>query len=142
MAEEPAYVPYGERPEWADVTPVAQDDGAAPVCTIAYTDEFRDAMDYFRAVLAADERSERALALTGDIVNFNAANYTAWHFRRLCLDATGADLKQELAFADDVGGENPKNYQIWYHRRLICERLGDGVDERGRVCVNERDRES
>jgi hypothetical protein len=30
------YVPFSQREEWKDVTPVLQDDGPNPVCKIAY----------------------------------------------------------------------------------------------------------
>ena len=38
----------------------------------------RDAMDYFRAIVAAEEHSERALELTEMIIRKNPAHYTVW----------------------------------------------------------------
>lgn len=31
------YLPYSERKEWADVTPIPQDDGENPIVAIAYS---------------------------------------------------------------------------------------------------------
>ena len=35
---------YADRDDWADVTPVPQDDGANPACPIAYTAECQSAL--------------------------------------------------------------------------------------------------
>ncbi|KAL8500401.1 hypothetical protein ACS0TY_020119 [Phlomoides rotata] len=120
-------IPFSERPEWADVRPVPQDDGPNPVVPIAYTDEFSETMDYFRAVYLADERSPRALQLTKEAISLNAGNYTVWQFRRLILEALIGDLDEELHFLDQITRENAKNYQIWHHRRWIAEKLGNHV---------------
>jgi len=72
-----------------------------------------------------DEKTVRALRLTEDVIKLNAANYTAWHFRRLILDHLKSDLHQELDYTTKVAADNPKNYQLWYHRRAIVERLQD-----------------
>ena len=74
--EEEAFVPISRRPEWSDVTPVPQDDGPHPVVAIAYRPEFREIMDYFRAVYLADERSPRSLHLTTEVIDLNPGNYT------------------------------------------------------------------
>ena len=113
---------------FADLTPIPQDDGPRPVVPINYDPSFRATMDIFRAVLQCDELSSRALDLTSEVIDLNAANYTAWHFRRRCLKALSSDLKAELEYVAGIAGENPKNYQIWYHRRVIAEQLDDSEE--------------
>eukprot|EP01119_Soliformovum_irregulare_P001480 TRINITY_DN11183_c0_g1_i1.p1 TRINITY_DN11183_c0_g1~~TRINITY_DN11183_c0_g1_i1.p1 ORF type:complete len:316 (+),score=92.87 TRINITY_DN11183_c0_g1_i1:11-958(+) len=119
------YVPFNQREEWKDVVPIPQDDGPHPVCVIAYTDQFSDTLNYFRAILKKDERSPRALEISKEVIALNPANYTAWYFRRNVLEALKSDLTEELAYVSKVGNSNPKNYQIWFHRRWVVEHLKD-----------------
>jgi protein farnesyltransferase/geranylgeranyltransferase type-1 subunit alpha len=80
-------------------------------------------MNYFRAVLKSNEISERALELTKEVISLNAANYTAWYYRRVILFALKKDLVEEMVYADDMTEENQKNYQVWYHRQAILDKL-------------------
>ena len=101
-------------------------------------------MDLFRAVLRSQEKSQRVLDLTTDLLSINPvffrilkhnvilfylnvhiqANYTIWKYRRDCLKSINYDLNLEMDYMDKFAEDNPKNYQIWYHRRVIVELLG------------------
>lgn len=73
---------YADDPEWAGVAPIPLNDGsqsgAMPLASIAYPDEYLEATSYLRAVMAANEMSERALKLTADVISMNPAHYTVW----------------------------------------------------------------
>ena len=70
---------YSDAPAWEDVVPIAQNDGGPnALAAIAYTEEYSEAMSYLRAVMANDEKSDRVLMLTDDIIRMNPAHYTVW----------------------------------------------------------------
>ncbi|KAG2227852.1 hypothetical protein INT45_002090 [Circinella minor] len=122
-------LPYSQRPEWNDVVPVAQDDGPNPLVPIAYSSDYRDAMDYFRAVSRTEEKSQRVLDLLADIIDMNPAHYTVWQYRQEVLFSINADLNEEIKYIDEVASEQAKNYQVWHHRQVIVDRLDDGTKE-------------
>jgi len=121
-SSEADFIPYSEREEWKDVTPVLQDDGVNAPCQIAYTEEFKDVMNYFRAIVSRNEISERALQLTEDAIDQNPANYTAWYYRRVVLFGLNKDLTEEVTYMNEMTEKNEKNYQMWYHRQAILEK--------------------
>ncbi|KAF4726693.1 hypothetical protein FOZ62_011515, partial [Perkinsus olseni] len=88
---------------------------------------FQDIHNYFRAVIEAGEASRRAFDLTAEVIDLNAANYTAWYWRRKCLEELADDelLQGELEFTREWATDSPKNYQVWFHRRWVVQRLFD-----------------
>lgn len=70
---------YADSEAWADIVPIAQNDGGLnPLAAISYTEDYSEAMSYLRAVMARNEKSHRVLGLTVDIIKMNPAHYTVW----------------------------------------------------------------
>ncbi|RWS31846.1 protein farnesyltransferase/geranylgeranyltransferase type-1 subunit alpha-like protein [Leptotrombidium deliense] len=124
------FVPYSERSEWSDIKPVPQIEAENAIVTIAYSSRFRDVFDYFRAILAKDERSDRAFDLTTDCIALNPSNFTVWYFRRILLQSLKKDLREELRFLENVILDNHKNYQVWQHRKALIQMLNEASDEK------------
>jgi|UniRef100_A0A7S4GJI2 protein farnesyltransferase/geranylgeranyltransferase type-1 subunit alpha len=131
----PAWIPYDQRPDWADVMAVPQDDGPHNVVRIDYTPEFSSTMDYFRGIMARGEKSMRALAITAEASRLNPGNYVAWWYRRQCLLALGCDFQEELEWMRPQLMACPKNYQMWFHRRelIIHDPNRDIVQEKALI---------
>lgn len=152
-----------------DIHPIPQDDGPRPLAQIAYTDTYTEAMSYLRALMAANELSERTLKVTEYIIAINPAHYTCWGFRLRALFqvaktqplpdaqaesrepagkqeqlAVGSELlwlKGEIKYLDKVALQHEKNYQIWHHRQMVMDRIGELLGERGKEEENPRVKE-
>lgn len=111
-----------------DIKPISGTKYDNRACVIKYSDDFALLMSYFRVIAEKKEYSDRALKLTEQMIACNPANYTAWCYRRLCLDKLGKKDNDELEYTTQRAIDTPKNYQIWYHRRVIVKEL-ELIDE-------------
>lgn len=123
------YKPFKERPGWEDVNPLPQDDGPHPLVPIAYSFEYYDTLDTFRAISANEEISARAFALTQSVIELSPAHYTVWLYRQRLLVELDLDLLNELSFIEELAESNPKCYQLWQHRQFVVDRLGSAERE-------------
>ena len=113
---------YHNDEAWADVTPIPQDDGSLhPLAAINYTVEYSEAMGYLRALMAANEYSERAISLTEHIISMNPAHYTVWLYRFSIITALDLPVPDEIAWVNEVALQHLKSYQIWHHRHQLMD---------------------
>ncbi|GAA5829804.1 hypothetical protein JCM3766R1_001312 [Sporobolomyces carnicolor] len=120
-----AYVPWSQRPGWEDLEPVAQNDAPNCLVPIAYHEQYRDAMDMFRALIKKGEKSKRTLELTELIIQMNPGHYSVWKYRADTLLELKTELVQELELLDAMVKQHLKSYQVWQHRRTIVLALDD-----------------
>ncbi|KAG8884780.1 CAAX geranylgeranyltransferase alpha subunit [Tulasnella sp. 331] len=120
---------YSEDPLWSDVTPIPQDDAGNELAPILYKQDYKDAMGYFRAIVKAEEYSERVLPLTEHLIRLNPAHYSVWQYRYQTLLRINAPLDKEVLLINSMMGQNLKTYQIWHHRRLLQTHLRDPFAE-------------
>lgn len=112
-------------------------DESSEISPILYSVEYKTAMSYLRALMAAVEFSERSLLLTRYIIDLNPAHYTVWTFRfdSLVSLSTGSSsttttrtgiLWDELRYIAEMARDrSSKNYQLWHHRECVIRKLGD-----------------
>lgn len=112
---------YTSNPLYASLTPIPLQDGSEahpPLASISYSPAYTAATSYLRALMQANEYSERALTLTRDIILMNPAHYTVWGYRAKCLfeiqdGKKEQRLREEVLWLNEVAERNLKNYQIW-----------------------------
>ncbi|KAJ3429444.1 protein farnesyltransferase/geranylgeranyltransferase type-1 subunit alpha [Anaeramoeba flamelloides] len=129
LLQKPKWVPISKRKEWEDVVPITQKDGPKPPCVVNYSDQYKETMNYFRAVLRSEEISERALKLSKELLMISPSYTVAYEFRRNCLFALNGNLKNELFLIEKLLDRLPKNYQLWHHRMKCVEKLNDYSNE-------------
>lgn len=78
-------------------------------------------MSYLRAVMAAEEHSQRCLRLTQHIISMNPAHYTVWLYRFKIISTLDLPVPDEIAWLNEVALTYLKNYQIWHHRQLLID---------------------
>ncbi|KAL8942071.1 MAG: hypothetical protein Q9216_001883, partial [Gyalolechia sp. 2 TL-2023] len=111
---------YSDSGEWTDVVPIPQNDGGPnPLAAIAYTEEYSEAMEYLRAVMADNEKSERVLELTEHIISMNPAHYTVWHHRQTLMTHLTSLPSTELPFLARMFAKDAKNYHVWSYRQWL-----------------------
>jgi len=94
--------------QWSDIStpPALLEDTLAP---ISYAPAYELLLRYFFHLNKANERSERMLELTTEILQKNPGHYTIWMARVECLMKMQIEqLRQNLTWLNTLLQDNPK----------------------------------
>lgn len=108
------------------------------LCDIMYTNEYKQIMSIFNALLSFNEYSERSLNIVNKVIDAIPAYYTAWCYKLDIVRKLNKDIKEELLWLDEFTLENPKNYQIWsYRTELLRENAKNEGDSNDKTVLKE-----
>lgn len=91
------------------------------LCDIMYTDEYKQLMSIFNALLKQKEYSERAYNLVNEVIETVPSYYTAWSYKLEIVLHLKKDIIKELEWLDVFSLDNLKNYQIWSYRTELIK---------------------
>lgn len=142
--------------DWTDVTPIPQNDGVDALVKINYDVDYDRVSSLLRAIISAAgpagingiEQTERVVALTQAILEFNPGHVTAWHCRLVALHKAGATvipksrwllpnfeeienanfssdndgimIIEDYVWLDAITRRTAKNFQIWHYRQSLA----------------------
>lgn len=102
-----------------DVEPLPLTPPGVTISVILYSEEYSKSLGLLRALQDKLEYSDRAIYLTEQVIELNAAHYTVWKYRYDNIINLGKDLDKELDWCEEIAVDNIKNYQIWHYRQLL-----------------------
>lgn len=108
-----------------DIEPLKLNEAQPQLCQILYDEEYKTTMGTLLALMAKNELSERALAMTELGISTLASHYSIWCYRFDIIKALKKDLYEELDWLESIAIDNEKNYQIWNYRQLIIGQIPD-----------------
>jgi protein farnesyltransferase/geranylgeranyltransferase type-1 subunit alpha len=89
------------------------------VTSIDYTEAYRIAYGYIRAILRTNEMSWRTLKLSATCLQLHPANYTVWHYRRQCL--TTLYHKSQESLKDTIDDEDNENDSLKSKHSMLID---------------------
>lgn len=96
---------------------------------IDYSPDYLKAHYILQWVMERQERSPRVIHLLNYIIEECEGHFTAWSYRRKCLDLRDKEnVEKEMNWIIHYTRTCPKNYQLWQHRMHIFKALSSLID--------------
>lgn len=112
-----------EQFSYDDIQPVTLNEEQPQLCQILYDDDYKYTMGTLLAMMAKNEYSHRALALSETALTLLASHYSIWIYRYDIVKFLNKDLIDELSWCETIALDNEKNYQIWNYRQLLINEI-------------------
>lgn len=106
--------------EFSDIIPFTHTESPASLCAIEYSPTYKSTTELLHSLIEKNEISERAFALTYNVINQNPFNVTAWAYRAKLLQDSN-ELNENWDWLDQISTAVSKNYQIWHFRQLLLQ---------------------